>query len=81
MKKYQAIVLSLLFAGGMFANEKLSDADQKWSAAAEKMIAAGPATLSTPSEKRVEIARQLAKKAGRKAEVSKNDKGFRIVIQ
>ena len=45
------------------------------------MIAAGNTTISTPLEKRAEIARQLAGRAGRKAEVSKVDGAFRITVQ
>ena len=45
------------------------------------MIAAGNTTITTPLEKRVEIAKQLAEKAGRKAEVAKVDGAFRITVQ
>lgn len=81
MKTLQAIILGLLVTGTALATEKPSEADQKWSAAVEKMIAAGPATVSTPSEKRVQIAKQLAEKAGRRVEVIKADNGYRIKVQ
>ena len=80
MKTLQAIILGTLVAGSALAAEKPSDADQKWSAAVEKMIAAGPTTVSTPSEKRVQIVKDLAQKAGRKTEVAKVEKGFRVKV-
>ena len=81
MKTLHSLILALAFTGTAFAGTSLDAADQKWSAAVEKMIAAGNTTISTPLEKRAEIARQLAGKAGRKAEVSKVDGAFRITVQ
>ena len=81
MKTLHALILGLTLAGTAFAGTSLDAADQKWSAVVEKMIAAGNTTISTPLEKRVEIAKQLAEKAGRKAEVAKVDGAFRITFQ
>lgn len=80
MKTSQVFLLGLLLATTAVAGETISDADQKWSAAVEKIIAEGNTTISTPSEKRVEIAKKLAQKAGRKVEVSKADAGYRIKV-
>lgn len=80
MKTLQSFILGLLLASSAFAGDTTNDADQKWSAAVEKKIAAGNTTISTPSEKRAEIAKQLAEKAGRKAEVSKVETGYRIKV-
>jgi hypothetical protein len=81
MKTLHAIILGLLLAGGAVANDKLDEADKKWSAAVEKMIKAGPTTISTPSEKRMELAKQLAEKSGRKTEVSKTGDVYRITVK
>jgi hypothetical protein len=81
MKTLLGIVLGVLVAGSALAIEQPSEADQKWGAAVEKMIAAGPTTVSTPTETRVQIAKQLAEKAGRKIEVTKVDNGYRIKVQ
>lgn len=80
MKTLQVILLGLLVAGGAFAGENLSEADQKWSVAVEKMIAAGSATITTPSEPRAQLAVRLAKKAGRKADLERAEKGFRVKV-
>lgn len=56
-------------------------ADKKWSEAVEKMIAAGPTTISTPSESRAELAKSLAEKAGRKCEVKRIATGYRIEVK
>lgn len=81
MKTLHALLLGLALTGTAFAGPSLDEADQKWSAVVEKMIAAGNTTITTPLEKRVEIAKQLAEKAGRKAEVAKVDGAFRITVQ
>lgn len=69
-----------MLTGVCFAGEP-SKADQKWSDAVEKMIAAGTATISTPVESRVKLAKELAEKRGRECKVEKTDKGYKIVVQ
>lgn len=81
MKKLSSLLLGLLITGTAFAAAPLDEADQKWVAVVEQMIATGNTTITTPSEKRAEIARQLAEKAGRKADVEKVDGAFRIKVQ
>lgn len=81
MKKLHLFLLGFALVVPAFAAETVSDADKKWSDAVEKMIAAGSTTISTPVEKRVAIARQLAEKAGRKVEVVQIDKSYRITVR
>ena len=73
--------LGLALSTSAFAGETLNEADQKWSAVVEKMIAAGSTIISTPVEKRVEIARRLAEKAGRKVQVVRTENSYRITVQ
>jgi rRNA maturation endonuclease Nob1 len=80
MKKLHPLLLGLALVTPAIAGETLNDADQKWSAAIEKIIAAGNTTISTPSEKRVQIAKEVAEKAGRKIEVSKSENSYRIKV-
>lgn len=79
MKTLKLLFLALAVATPVFASD--ADADQKWSQVVEKIIADGKTTISTPSEKRVEIAKQIAQKVGRKVEVTKSEAGFRIKVQ
>ncbi len=81
MKKLHLFLLGFALVVPAFAAETASDADKKWSDAVEKMIAAGSTTISTPVERRVEIARKLAEKAGRKVEVVQVDKSYRITVR
>ncbi len=79
MKTLKVLFLAAALTTPVFAAD--TDADQKWSVVVEKIIAEGKTTISTPSEKRVEIAKQIAQKAGRKVEVTKSDSGYRIKVQ
>ena len=60
---------------------ELSEADKKWSGVVEKMITEGPATISTPSANRAELARELAAKHKRECKVEKLANGFKITVQ
>lgn len=80
MKKLITLISACLLTGISYAGE-LSKADQKWSEAVQKMIAAGAATISTPVESRAKLAKELADKRGRESKVEKTDKGYRIVVQ
>jgi hypothetical protein len=81
MKTLQLLLLGFVLVVPAFATETVSDADKKWSEAVEKLIAAGNTTISTPVEKRVEIARKLAEKAGRKVEVVRAENSYRITVR
>lgn len=70
----------MLAAASLVAGETDS-ADQKWKAAVEQKIGAGPTTISTPSEERAQIAKALAEKLGRKSEVQKTEGGYRVVVK
>lgn len=73
------IVCCLLAVSHALAGET-SPADQKWLAAVEKMVAEGQATVSTPSETRVELLKDWSKKNGYSTNVAKADGGFRIEL-
>lgn len=60
--------------------EELGEADKKWGQAVETKIAQGATTISTPSESRAKLAKQLAEKHNRQCKVEKTDKGYRIVV-
>jgi hypothetical protein len=61
--------------------EEVSEADKKWGQAVETKIAQGATTISTPSESRAKLAKELANKHGRQCKVEKTDKGFRVVVE
>jgi len=71
--------ICLLTALTCFAGE-LSEADQKWSQAVETKIAQGATTISTPSQSRARLAKELAARHGRSSTVRKTDTGYRIVV-
>jgi hypothetical protein len=71
--------VGLLSAMTCFGEEP-SEADKKWGQAVETKIAQGATTISTPSESRAKLAKQLAEKNGRQCKVEKTDKGYRIVV-
>ncbi|MSU59356.1 MAG: hypothetical protein EXS35_14495 [Pedosphaera sp.] len=73
------LTAGLLASGVAFAGE-LSEADQKWSSAVEKMIEKGAEKISTPDSNRADLAVQLAKKHNRTATIQKNDKGYEVVF-
>lgn len=77
--------LSLFLAVGLLtaftaSAGELSEADQKWSAAVEKMIEKGTDKISTPDSNRAELAVKLAKKCNRTATITKKDKGYEVVF-
>lgn len=80
MKKLKVwLGIGLLTAGTALAGE-ISDADKQWCKAVESKISQGAATISTPSESRAKLAKELADKHGRKCEVKKTDTGYRVVV-
>ena len=72
--------IGLLTAMTCFAGE-VSEADQKWSKVVEAKIVEGATTISTPSEARVKLAKELAQKHQRQCRVEKTDKGYRVVVE
>ncbi len=80
MKKLITLIAVCLLTGVSYGGE-LSKADQKWSEAVEKMIAAGAATISTPAESRAKLAKELAEKRGRASKIEKTEKGYKVVVQ
>lgn len=62
-------------------SEEVSEADKKWAQAVETKMAQGATTISTPSESRAKLAKELADKHGRQCKVEKTDKGYRVVVE
>lgn len=60
---------------------ELNEADKKWSGAVEKMIIEGVTTISTPSESRAQLAKELAGKHGRDSQIKTVASGYQVVIQ
>jgi len=80
MKTLMAVILAGLMGATFLHAGEASEADKKWGTVVEKMITEGAVKISTPSAERVAIAKALAQKHGRKAEVAKTDTGYRISI-
>ena len=78
MKKLTVLLASLVLTAA-FASD-LSEADQKWSSAVEKMIQSGADKISTPSANRAELAVKLAKKHNRTATTEKDDNGYTVTF-
>jgi hypothetical protein len=79
-KIFKILALAIVLAvSPAFAGE-ISKADQKWTQVVEQMIEDGQAEISTSHKTRVEIAKQLAKKHGKKIEVVKKGKAFHLRI-
>ncbi len=73
------LLAAALFSSVAFA-ENATEADQKWLAAVQKMVASGKDTVSTASETRVALARDWAKEKGLVAEVAKTEQGFKLTF-
>jgi hypothetical protein len=80
MKTIILTMLMGLLAAATLTAEDLSQTDLKWKAAVEKKIAAGPTTISTPQETRAKLVQDLAKKAGRKSELVKTERGYQVKV-
>jgi hypothetical protein len=59
---------------------EISEADQKWLQAVEKMVTKGETKLSTPSEGRVTLLKEWAEKKGYSVKVTKFENGFSIEV-
>jgi len=69
------LAASLMVTYAVSASE-LSEADQKWAAAVEKMITKGTQRISTPDAKRAELAVELAKKLNHEGRIEKSQTGY-----
>lgn len=80
MKKLSLLLAaSLLTTCAAFSGE-LSEADQKWSAAVEKMIEKGADRISTADANRADLAVKLAKKLNRTGTIQKKEKSYVVVF-
>jgi hypothetical protein len=59
---------------------EISEADQKWLQAVEKMVTKGETKLSTPSEGRVALFKEWAEKKGYSVKVTKFENGFSLEV-
>lgn len=73
------LVVCLLGFQAVLAGE-VTEADKKWVAVVEKMVSEGQTTFSTQSPERVQLAKQVAGKLGRKCDVTQGVDGYRIVL-
>jgi hypothetical protein len=56
----------------------VSDADQKWLAAVEKMVASGSTQVSTPVEARTQLVQDWAKKNGYSVKITKAESTYQV---
>jgi hypothetical protein len=80
MKLKAFIVLIPMLAVAVASAAELTEADLQWGKAVEKMFTEGKTSISTPSEQRAQLARQIAEKQGRPCAVERIDNGFRVVL-
>jgi organic hydroperoxide reductase OsmC/OhrA len=80
MKLLNSVIAACLLTAVTGMAGELNEADKKWSEAIEKMMAKGATTITTPDEKRVKLAKELAAKLGREAKVEKTEKSYKVVI-
>jgi hypothetical protein len=81
MKKISLLLLGIFALSITLPAIEISQADQKWAEVVAAKVSAGPTEVSTPSEVRVQLAKELAAKKGRACEVVKTSSGFRVVIK
>jgi hypothetical protein len=77
MKKFASIAVGLVLAGNLLASGTISEADQKWLAAAQKLVTAGR-TISTPSQTRLALVKDWAHKEGFTVAVTKTDSSYQV---
>lgn len=80
MKKISLILAAGLLTAFVATAGELSEADQKWSAAVEKMIEKGTEKISTPDVNRAELAVKLAEKLKRTATITRKDKSYEVTF-
>jgi hypothetical protein len=79
MKKLVLLAITGMAAMNLVvAGPAASEADQKWLAAVEKMVAKGEKSISTPVEARTQLAKDWAKKNGYSVAVTKIGSSYRL---
>lgn len=81
MKKLILSLLGTLVLTTTLSALEITQADKKWAEVVAAKVAAGATEVSTPSEVRAQLAKELAAKKGRSCEVVKTASGFRILIK
>ena len=74
------LTIATLTHSGAFAAE-VSEADQKWVATVQKLVATGTTKLTTQSRARVELIKTLEKKLGKKVRAEKTESGFVLFFE
>lgn len=78
MKKFLSIAVGLLLAGNLLAADTTTTAaDQKWLSAAQKLVKTGR-TISTPSQVRLALVKEWAKKEGFTVAVTKTETSYQV---
>lgn len=80
MKKLFLLMLGAALLALPAAASNVTDADQKWLAVVEKMVAQGKDTVSTASSERAGLAKNWAANKGYTAAVAKTESGYQITF-
>ncbi len=80
MKKVIATIAASLLTLTLVTAGQPNAADQKWLEVVGKKVTAGEAQVSTPSETRVELAKQWAGQNGYSVDVAKKESNFQITF-
>ncbi len=82
MKKLILILLSISITSqtGLVA-AAASDADVKWASTIEKLVNSGTTKFTTQSQARVDLAKGLESKVGKKLRTEKTDAGFVLIFE
>ena len=82
MKKLILILLSISITSqsGLFA-AAASDADVKWASTIEKLVNSGTQRFTTQSQARVDLAKGLESKVGKKLRTEKTEAGFVLIFE
>lgn len=81
MKKIALALLGTIVLAATVPALEITQADKKWAEVVEAKVATGQTEISTPSEVRVQLAKQMAAKKGRTCQVVKTSSGYRVVIK
>jgi len=81
MKKIILLVFAAMLSFNVLSqDQKISEADQKWLAVIEKMVASGRHEISTPVEARTQLLKDWAKKNGYTFQVTRTDATFHVEL-
>ena len=81
MKKIILLAFTSVLSFNLFSAEQpVSDANQKWLGAVEKMVASGRHQISTPVEARTLLLKDWAKKNGYTFQLTKTESTFRVEL-